>query len=239
MEIGIDTRLSVHANARRTDGVHPAIFDPSSESSDINTTRAKQLAMYPVYLSGLRMVADTSQAYLDEGEVDPEFEFIENVPTSWHDTTVLNAAVSEYVTVARRNGEKRYVGSRTNRTARALDVPLSFLDEDSDSVAQVYTDRVAPCTNEAQTIVAIDEVIVDAADTIVASMIASGGRAIRLAPASADERTRPVRSGRREDDIGVEGAPNPVGHRVTAGPSAKDTLSPRTIAVDAEGGQCP
>ncbi|MFB6189459.1 MAG: glycoside hydrolase family 97 catalytic domain-containing protein [Halapricum sp.] len=46
----------------------PGIFDLTFHDGDpgrIQTTRAKQLAMYPVYLGGLQMVGDRMEAYLD------------------------------------------------------------------------------------------------------------------------------------------------------------------------------
>ncbi|MFH5800614.1 glycoside hydrolase family 97 catalytic domain-containing protein [Haladaptatus sp. CMAA 1911] len=42
----------------------PGIFDMDSGSGGIETTRAKQLAMYPTYFSGLQMVADLPSSYL-------------------------------------------------------------------------------------------------------------------------------------------------------------------------------
>ncbi|WP_049922989.1 glycoside hydrolase family 97 catalytic domain-containing protein [Halopiger djelfimassiliensis] len=47
----------------------PGIFDitfTDDRGGQIRTTRAKQLAMYPTYLSGLQMVADRIEAYVDE-----------------------------------------------------------------------------------------------------------------------------------------------------------------------------
>ncbi len=44
----------------------PGIFDMDSGSGGIQTTRAKQLAMYPTYFSGLQMVADLPSSYLAE-----------------------------------------------------------------------------------------------------------------------------------------------------------------------------
>jgi hypothetical protein len=175
----------------------PGMFNLSSGNGGINTTRAKQLAMYPVYLSGLHMVADTPEAYMDEnGEVYPEFEFIEHVPTSWDDTIALNAAVSEYITIARQSGEEWYIGSQTGGSEHALDVPLSFLEEKgeryiahiyTDGTNAVYTDGTCADLRVNQEAVAIDRVIVESSDTIVASMIESGGQAIRITPANSDD----------------------------------------------------
>jgi len=44
----------------------PGIFDMDSGSGGIETTRAKQLAMYPTYFSGLQMAADLPSSYLAE-----------------------------------------------------------------------------------------------------------------------------------------------------------------------------
>ncbi|RLN01456.1 glycoside hydrolase family 97 catalytic domain-containing protein [Haloarcula sp. Atlit-7R] len=47
----------------------PGIFDITfndSEGDQIQTTRAKQLAMYPNYLGGIQMAADRMEAYIDE-----------------------------------------------------------------------------------------------------------------------------------------------------------------------------
>ena len=84
----------------------------------MHSTRAAQLAIYPVYLSGLQMMADIPENY--EGQ--PELEFLERVPTTWDDTKVLNGAIGDYVTVARKSRQDWFVGSITDEQARdALD----------------------------------------------------------------------------------------------------------------------
>ncbi len=64
-------------------------------------TRAHQLAMYAVYEMPLAMVSDYPEAY--EGQ--PEFEFIEKVPSAWDDTKVLEGEPGKFITIARRNGD--------------------------------------------------------------------------------------------------------------------------------------
>ncbi|RKS81960.1 ricin-type beta-trefoil lectin protein [Haloarcula quadrata] len=54
----------------------PGIFDITfndSEGDQIQTTRAKQLAMYPNYLGGIQMAADRMEAYVDESFEVGEF----------------------------------------------------------------------------------------------------------------------------------------------------------------------
>ena len=47
----------------------------------------------------------------------------------WDETKVLDAKVGEYVVIARRSGEKWFLGAITNNTGRELEVDLSFLPE--------------------------------------------------------------------------------------------------------------
>lgn len=89
-------------------------------------TRCHQLGMYVVYESPLQMLCDTPTAY----EKEPEcMEFLSAVPAVWDETKVLKAAVGDYVVVARRSGDKWYVGAMTDWTGREIEVPLSFLGE--------------------------------------------------------------------------------------------------------------
>jgi alpha-glucosidase len=87
-------------------------------------TRCHQLAMYVVFESPLQMLADSPSHYLKEPEC---MEFLSAVPTVWDETRVLNAKVSEYVTVARKHGEAWYIGAMTNWTPRDFKIDLSFL----------------------------------------------------------------------------------------------------------------
>lgn len=159
----------------------------------VHSTRARQLALYPILFSGLQMVADLPDHYTnDAGEPFPEFTFIEHVPAAWHDTVVVNAEIGDYITVARRKDDEWYIGSGTDETARVLDISLEFLsDSERESsrpyVAHVYTDGSDADLETNPTPVAIDKVIVDPSDTIVASMEPGGGQAIRLTPVSSEE----------------------------------------------------
>jgi alpha-glucosidase len=160
----------------------PGIFDvtyPEYGDTRVHDTRARQLALYPILFSGLQMVADLPENYDDLDE----FEFVENVPASWDETTVLESEIGRYATFARRKDEEWYVGSGTDDTPRALDVPLDFLsDGHAPYVATVYTDGEDADYETNPTSVQIDEFVVDADDTLVASMIEGGGQAVRLRP---------------------------------------------------------
>lgn len=87
-------------------------------------TRCHQLAMYVVYESPLQMLADAPSNYLKEEEC---MEFLSVVPSVWDDTKVLAAQFSDYVLIARRNGDDWYVGAMTDWDARDLELDLAFL----------------------------------------------------------------------------------------------------------------
>ena len=180
-----------------TPGIFDVTWDPGGpgkppwrtlEHTRVHSTRAAQLAIYPVYLSGLQMMADIPEHY--EGQ--PELEFLERVPTTWDDTKVLNGAIGDYITVARKSGRDWFVGSMTDEHDQTLSFPLRFLERHKLYVANVYGD--APTTdletnpNEVQT----SRVIVDSRDSLIASMAGGGGQAVHLTPATTrDTRTLP------------------------------------------------
>ena len=144
--------------------------------------------MYPVYLSGLQMMADVPEHY--EGQ--PELEFLERVPTTWDDTKVLNGEIGDDITVARRSGRDWFVGSMTDEQARALPIPLGFLESGRPYVANIYGDTPTTDLETNPNEVEITRLLVDRRDALVARLAAGGGQAVQLTPASAhDLRTLP------------------------------------------------
>ncbi len=98
-------------------------------------TRCHMLSFYVVLENALQMVCDYPAAYEDE----PGLEFIQQVPTTWDETKVLNAEVSKYITIARRKNTDWYIGTINNQESRQLTIPLSFLDEGT-FTATIFTD---------------------------------------------------------------------------------------------------
>ena len=180
-----------------TPGVFDVTWDPGGpgrppwrtlERTRVHSTRAAQMALYPVYLSGLQMLADIPENY--EGQ--PELEFLERVPATWDDTEVVNGQIGDYVTVARRSGRSWFAGSLADEQDETLSVPLRFLDRRTRYVANVYGDAPATDLETNPNQVQITRLIVTSRDTLIASMAPGGGQAVELRPASAqDERTLP------------------------------------------------
>ncbi|HEY5611962.1 MAG TPA: glycoside hydrolase family 97 C-terminal domain-containing protein, partial [Lysobacter sp.] len=147
----------------------------------IQTTLAKQLALYVVLYSPIQMAADLPENY--DKHLDA-FQFIKDVPADWSQTRVLNGEIGDYVTIARkdRNSEDWYLGSLTDERGRVLSVPLSFLDPGRTYVAQVYRDgdgahwKTAPFEFRRETRE------VGSNDTLSIRLAAGGGQAIRFVP---------------------------------------------------------
>ncbi|HTF18224.1 MAG TPA: glycoside hydrolase family 97 protein [Chryseolinea sp.] len=119
----------------------PGIFDIQFKTEGdfrVHTTLAKQLALYVVIYSPMHMAADLPENY--EGK--PAFKFIEDVPTDWDVTKVVNAAIGEYVTTVRkdRHSDDWYLGAITNEQARTLEIKLDFLAADKQYMAEIYSD---------------------------------------------------------------------------------------------------
>lgn len=102
-------------------------------------TRAYQMALFVVFESGLQMLADNPVYYYRER---PCTEFITSVPVVWDETKVLDAKVGEYVVVARRSGEKWFIGAITNNTPRDIEVDLSFLPDDKSLNLTCFEDGI-------------------------------------------------------------------------------------------------
>lgn len=87
-------------------------------------TRAHQLAMYVVYESPLQMVSDSPSKY----DMYPEsFSFIEEVPSVWDETRCLFGELGRKLAIARRSGDRWFVGVMLAGEGESLQLPLSFL----------------------------------------------------------------------------------------------------------------
>lgn len=86
-------------------------------------TRANQLSMFVIFESGLQMLADNPTLYYRERECT---DFITSVPVTWDETKVLYAKVGEAIVVAKRKGNKWFIGAMTNNIGRTIEVNLNL-----------------------------------------------------------------------------------------------------------------
>ena len=145
----------------------------------IQSTLAKQLALYVVIYSPIQMVADLPEHYAEHADA---FEFIRDVPTDWSSTRVLNGEVGDYATIARqdRRSADWYLGAVTDENGRVLSVPLSFLDPKRKYLARIYRDGDGADWKTAPFEFAVEARVVTSADVLEIKLAPGGGQAIRF-----------------------------------------------------------
>jgi alpha-glucosidase len=153
-----------------------------ADNKAFNSTQAKQLANFVVIYSPIVMAADIPENY---AKYPAAFKFVRDVPTDWADTRVLNGAVGEYVTIARKDRRSAdwYIGAVTDGQARTLQLPLTFLEQGQQYVAEIYRDGdAADYRNAHRFDLVIEKKTVSAKDTLQIKLAPGGGQAIRLVP---------------------------------------------------------
>jgi alpha-glucosidase len=151
-----------------------------SGGTPLESTIAKQLALYVVIYSPVQMAADLPQNY---AKYPGPFQFIKDVPADWTDTRVLNGEIGDYVTFARqaRGDPDWYLGAVGDEQARVLRVPLTFLASGKSYEAQIYRDGDdADYRTEKRHSIVIEKRRVTAGDTLELRLAPGGGQAIRF-----------------------------------------------------------
>lgn len=140
------------------------------------TTNAHQLAMAAVYYNPLTFLYwyDAPEKY--EGREWPELRWFDECPTTWDETRVLAGKIGEYVVVARRHGERWFLGAMTNEKARTLKIPLGFLGRGRRK-ASIFADG-DPGERPVRTPVVIRDAIVDGSGMLTLDLKPGGGQAI-------------------------------------------------------------
>ena len=157
-------------NAQKKD--YKPIFDQPMSMG----TRCHQIAMFVVYESPLQMLCDSPTRYYKESECT---QFISHIPVVWDETVPLKAKVSDYLAVARRNGDEWYIGAMTDWSAREMTINLSFLKEGRYKLQMIQDGINADrCAMDYK----LDEKEISAGDEIIIKMAPGGGWAARIIP---------------------------------------------------------
>ena len=137
--------------------------------------------------SPLQMAADLPESY--ERHLDA-FQFIKDVAIDWDETRYLEAEPGYYLTIARKaKGENNwFVGGITNENKRSTSVNLDFLDKDVTYVATLYADGKDADYIDNPTSYQIKKGLVTVKSKIKVDMARSGGFAISLFPATAQDK---------------------------------------------------
>ena len=156
-------------------------FDnPNHPESRVQTTLAKELALYVVIYAPLQMASDLPENYAAHPDA---FQFIKDVPTDWEKTVVADAVIGDYVVTARqdRNSSDWYLGAVTDEESRTLDVPLSFLEPGVKYEATIYADAPDADWKTNPAAYVITKELVDSDKTLKLNLAAGGGAAVRFA----------------------------------------------------------
>jgi len=107
--------------------LQPEVYKAERPNAAGMGTRAGQLAMYVLFESGLQMLADNPTLYYRNAECTG---FITKVPTTWDETKALAATVGELAIVAKRKGDKWFIGGLTNgaKETRETEIVFDFLE---------------------------------------------------------------------------------------------------------------
>ena len=144
--------------------------------TEVMGSRAQELALFVVYWSPLTCVTDDPEHYRNQ----PGLDFLRVVPTIWDETRVLDGAVGEHIVVARRQGDRWFVGGMTADQPYTYRLSLSFLGKGT-YTAHLFTDP----TNPEASYESLDQSTrtVTSKDTLTLPMRPAGGAAVYFEPA--------------------------------------------------------
>ncbi|MBQ2816162.1 MAG: glycoside hydrolase family 97 catalytic domain-containing protein [Clostridia bacterium] len=127
--VSIPTQVVINQILIRN-AVGPADFTPNGVKiqvpgdNSVVFSAAFDLATIVVYQSGITHYASAPSVYRG----NPALPYLNLMPSKWNDSRIVEAKINEYATVARRNGERWFIGSVTG-VDRTTNASLSFLGD--------------------------------------------------------------------------------------------------------------
>ena len=153
----------------------PVNFVFQSVPATVQGSRCNTLAQFVVYESPLTIACDHPEHYRNQ----PGIEFLKSFPTIWDRTVVLNGSIGEFITIARRSGDRWYLGAMNNSIPRELELKMSFLDDGNYQMIS-YADANEPPANPMDLIKSTDTI--NRNTTLSIYMNEGGGFAARMIP---------------------------------------------------------
>ncbi|MBP8792288.1 MAG: glycoside hydrolase family 97 protein [Lutibacter sp.] len=154
--------------------------DLDKGTSRVNTTLAKQLALFVVLYSPMQMASDLIENY----ENQPAFKFIKDFAVDWEISKVLNGKIGDYITIVRKDKETDnwFLGSITDENKRELKVELSFLDPKKKYIAEIYADGTNADWKTNPQAIEINRIKVTSKTVLLLKLAPGGGQAIKFSP---------------------------------------------------------
>lgn len=149
-------------------------------TSRVNTTLAKQLALFIVLYSPLQMASDLIENY----ENQPAFKFIEDLATDWETSRVLNGKIGDYITIVRKDKKSAnwFLGCITDENEKKLEIKLTFLDVNKKYLAEMYADGQTADWKINPQEIKISSIEVDSKTILNLKLAPGGGQAIKFTP---------------------------------------------------------
>lgn len=151
--------------------VKPENFTKNWSEPAAMTTRMQQLAMYIVYYGPLQMISDAPHLYPAEA-----LAFLKEVPTVWDESMCLEGSIGESIVVARRQGDRWFVGGMVSAQSMTYTVDLAFLQAQTPYTYTLYQD------GEALADIVSSKGTVRKGDKIEVQMKPNGGFTLMLFP---------------------------------------------------------
>jgi len=142
----------------------------------IHTTLMHQVALFFILYSPMQMASDNIENY----EEHPVFEAIRLAPADWDESVVLNGAIGEYITIARRSNNEWWISCATNEEARTLIIHTDFLKGTKAYKTRLYQDRSDAHYNTNPLVFEIKDTMVSGGDTLQIFLAPGGGAVIRV-----------------------------------------------------------
>lgn len=147
----------------------------------VNSTLARQLALYVTMYSPLQMAADVPNSYEHYADA---FQFIKDVAVDWQKSLYLEAEPGDYITIARKEkgGDRWFIGCTVDEVGHQSTLKLDFLDKGRKYTATFYADAPGAHYEKNPKAYTITKKTVTAKSIVQLSAAPGGGYAISLVP---------------------------------------------------------
>jgi alpha-glucosidase len=142
-------------------------------------TVAAENAKLVVFHSGVSVLPDAPENYLEKADL---FNFIKELPKHYDEYKVLSGHMESHIAVARRAGEKWYLGSLTTREPRKVTVKLDFLKPGQKYNAHVFEDAADTHFMNNREAYQTRQVQVSSEDTLLLQLAPGGGCSVWIEP---------------------------------------------------------
>lgn len=153
----------------------PGQFKVDGKCTQVQGTRASELALFVAYFSPICCACDRPDHYQNQ----PGSDFLKLVPTVWDDTRVLAGEPGQYLVIARQSGRDWFLGALTDHNARAEETKLDFLGPGKWKM-RLWQDASNSAV-DAQKLEVIEREVT-AADILKLRMVPAGGAVAHFSP---------------------------------------------------------